>query len=181
MLGKDNNDQHSQSFVSSSSLKNYAVATGSLTLVINLSLYIYQVITSTKMPTWLLVIIALSLSIFYINSFFKREKGLTNSQHIWISFLNALMLFTSISGINGMLDSTHQQLDSKNPASPQSFISPKHLPVAKASIGDFLKHLIFPTHAWFNAAEAEQEGTKETIVSAINSIDNIQKLTDTLI
>jgi hypothetical protein len=181
MTGHEHHEQESQNFVTSSSLKNYVVATGSLTLVINLSLYIYKVAKGTDMPLLLLIIIALALSIFYILSFFKREEGLSTPQHIWITLMNSLMLFTSISGVNGMLDSARTQFESQNAPPSHTYRLQDHVPIDEASIGSFFKHLIFPTHGWFNTAEATQNATKEIINSAITNIDVTQKLTDTLI
>jgi len=181
MPKKNEGKKPSENFVSAASLKNYAVATGSLTLVINTSLYIYKIIRGTDMPNALLICIALVMSILYILSFFKREEGLSLPQHIWISFLNSLMLFTSISGINGMLDSARQQYDARKPVAVYPFKQGSYLGVQQASMGDFFKYLIFPTHGWFNSTERQRRTTEAIISSAMNTISTTRQLADTLI
>jgi hypothetical protein len=181
MSSNESDENQPDNFVSHDSLKNYTVATGSLTLVINTSLYIYKSITDREMPNGLLISIALSLSILYILSFFKRKKGLAMSKYLWMTFLNSIMLFTSISGVNGMLDTARQEIDTKNPSPLHTFNGRGHLSIAEASIGKFFKHLILPTHGWFNAAEAEQNKTKGIVLATLSSIETTQNLTDSLI
>lgn len=165
-----------KNFVTLSSLRNYATATASLTVVINVLLYFYASLRSGKvMPLQLLIPLATILSLAYILSFFKRDKGLTPAQYVWITGLNSLMLFTSISGVNGMLDSARQTFAKANYSSPSAAI------VQTASFGSFLKHILFPTHGWFNPSEMDERERKQVIQSAISTIDTTQKLIDTLI
>lgn len=165
-----------KNFVSLSSLRNYATATASLTVVINVLLNIYASFNSGKvMPLQLLIPLAIILSLAYILSFFKKDKGLTSAQYVWIAGLNSLMLFTSISGVNGMLDSARQSFAKANYSPPSATI------VQTASFGSFLKHILFPTHGWFNPSEMDERERKQVIQSAISTIDTTQKLIDTLI
>lgn len=170
-----------QNFVSSTTLKNYATATASLTVVINIILYCYTIFKHTIMPNTFLVPTAICLSILYILTFFKRENNSTYAQYAWVTCLNSLMLFTSISGTNGMLDTARKNFDNHNVnhnTVQKNYADPN---MQEASIGDFFKHILFPTHGWFNTAEAEKNDTKIIIQSAINNIDTTQKVIDTLI
>ena len=90
-----------QQFVDSASLKSYAQATTVLTVVVNLILYVYNAIRDGRiMPNKLLIPIAVILSVLYVLSFFKKDPSNTLAQYCWITSLNSIMLFTSISGVN---------------------------------------------------------------------------------
>jgi hypothetical protein len=164
-----------KNFVSLGSLKNYATATASLTLIINIILYAYSAIRSGQvMPVSLVIPMAIILSILYILSFFKRDKGLTSAQYIWITALNGLMLFTSISGVNGMLDSARQAFSKVNQG-------PAGDTVRSASVGSFFKHIFLPTHGWFNVTEMSDMERTSVINSTITSIDTTKAVISNLI
>jgi hypothetical protein len=158
-------------FVDSSSLRSYAVATAALTVVLNLVLYVYNVIADGKvMPNKLLLPIAIALSLFYILSFFKRDPGNTLAQYCWITGLNSIMLFTSISGANTMLDKARD-----------AFVSQGQKQVSTASFGDFFVHLVFPTHGWFSTRQIILTPSKEEVTSITMSLDTTQRFIDTLL
>jgi hypothetical protein len=159
-------------FVSLSSLKSYATATASLTMVLNVIMYIYKQVQLKDMALGLVVPIAILLSTAYIISFFKKDKKATRAQHVWITALNAIMLFTSVSGVNGMLDSAQISAAKANANTPAR---------SEQSVGDFFKHVFLPTHGWFNVTEMDDNERSQIIQQTINSIDSTQKVIDTLI
>lgn len=157
-------------FVDSTSLKSYAQATAALTVVINVILYIYNVSNDKVMPDKLLLPIAIVLSILYILSFFKRDRSITLAQYCWVTALNSIMLFTSITGANGMLNSARN-----------SFVTKKQDSLQTASLSDFFVHVFFPTHSWFSTNEIVLSPAKEEITSITNRLDTTQKFIDTLL
>ena len=167
-------DSGQKNFVTLGSLKNYATATASLTLVINIILYVYSAIKNGQvMPGSLVIPLAIILSILYILSFFKRDKGITTAQYIWITALNGLMIFTSISGVNGMLDSARHAFSRSNQPAGDS--------LQTASVGSFFKHIFLPTHGWFNVTGMSDIERTYIINSTITTIDTTKEVINTLI
>lgn len=161
----------SQRFVTASSLRNYATATACLTVVINIILYAYSAMKGGKvMPITFVIPTGIILTTAYALSFFKREKGSAIGEYIWVTAMNSIMLFTSISGVNSMLDSARQSfLASNNPTST--------IQTQAASFGGFFKHLLFPTHGFFS----ESEKMQAIIDQSIKSIETTNDLMDTLL
>ena len=157
-------------FVDSTSLKSYAQATAALTVVINVILYFYNVSNGKVMPDKLLLPIAIGLSILYILSFFKRDRSITLAQYCWVTALNSIMLFTSITGANGILNSARNSFNTNNQPSLQT-----------ASFYDFFVHVLFPTHSWFSTNEIVLSPAKEEITFITNRLDTTQKFIDTLL
>ena len=163
--------QTPQQFVDSASLKSYAQATTVLTVVVNLLLYVYNAVQDGRiMPNKLLIPIAVILSVLYVLSFFKKDPTNTVAQYCWITALNSIMLFTSISGVNSMLYSARQSFETSNQNT-----------VKEASIGDFFINLVFPKHSWFGGQKIVITPAKEEIVSITNSLDTTKLFIDTLL
>ena len=159
-----------QQFVDSASLKSYAQATTVLTVVVNLILYVYNAIRDGRiMPNKLLIPIAVILSVLYVLSFFKKDPSNTLAQYCWITSLNSIMLFTSISGVNSMLYSARQSFETNNQTT------------VKASLGNFFVDLLFPKHSWFGGEKIVLTPGKEEIVSITNSLDTTKQFIDTLL
>jgi hypothetical protein len=175
------NNESSEGFVKSDSLKQYATATTLLTFVLNIAMYVYNAVAANNMPSSVLILLALTSSVIYVRIVFKREVGSTLSQYVLITLLNAIMLFTSISGVNSMLDSAYRQIDSQNQTKSETFYYQKNLQPTYASLSDFLKHIIFPTHSWFNPDVSNPDKTKKIITFVVANIDSTKKITDSII
>lgn len=159
--------QQQAAFVDRKSLKNYASATAALTVVINIILYIYSIYKQQNMPNTVLLPIAIGLSVLYVLSFFAKEPETTAAQYSWITVLNATMLFTSISGTNGILEEMRKSYVDQNKA---------HNNIKNASIIDVVKHVIFPTHGWFTTTEVHNDLNKQVLHNTIAAIDTAQAL-----
>lgn len=167
------NSEPNVAFVDRRSLKNYATATATLTVVINIILYIYSIYKHQNMPNTILLPIAITISILYVLSFFTREAEATMAQYAWITLLNSIMLFTSISGANSMLEKARQSYIDENNRADKN--------IQSASLVDVLKHIIFPTHGWFTTQEIHNDVSSQIIKNTLSTIDTARVLIQNLV
>src|SRR6516164_5944293 len=108
------NTEGLQGFVTSNSLKSFPIATVVLTIVLNLIMYFYNAFAGNNMRSSILILIALVFSIIYVGIFLDREEGSKLSKYLFVTLLNGITLFSSISGVNSILDSANNHMDLQN-------------------------------------------------------------------
>jgi len=163
--GQELPDASSPKFFDNNTTKDFSLATGYLTALINVMLYLYMTITNKWMPNNILVLIVLVLSIFYVVVFFKRTKPVSMQQKAFGITINSALLFTSLTGTNNMLDKARQGIvDNTNAVSKSSS--------KQASVGDFFLHIVFPTNAIFSDKQEAVQILNEaqTSIDSANSI-----------
>src|SRR5258708_1254990 len=151
--------KHQTTFVDSKSIRNFAGASSALTILLNVIMLVYAQIKPAGIPNAALAGLAVFLCLGYSLSFLKKDPASGVSEYVWLTALNSAILFSSLTGINGILKKAGETYASRNTAQvalPANIGTKKMVyqyygKTTEASFGlRDLKNILIPKQAWFN-------------------------------
>lgn len=163
-MSSDTTTQSDSGFFDRKTTKDFGKAVGTLTLVFNGIMQATNAIIGTAIPNAILAVIILVLSGGYVFTFIRRTKGESIPQYAIASFVNILLLFSTISGAN-------KALDFAKPAK-----SPTEEATQTADVSDIFYYLIFPRQSVFSEKQEALEilqDVQDNITSTNELVSNI--------
>lgn len=163
-MSSDTTTQSDSGFFDRKTTKDFGKAVGTLTLVFNGIMQATNAIIGTAIPNAILAVIILVLAGGYVFTFIRRTKGESIPQYAIASFVNILLLFSTISGANKALDYAKPEKSSTEEAKQT------------ADMSDIFYYLIFPKQSVFSEKQEALEilqDVQDNITSTNELVSNI--------